>query len=319
VFNASGAPVEAMVRLTSESVGIATPIDGGAPPPGFMLNADTGRDGTFTIENVPPGPYVLIANSSFQAGLIAGVNGADPDAGRKAIQTLMDHGPETAAMSLIVTGDDVSGLALTTRLGGVLKGTFVAAQGVTEPLPINLQVTTRSTSADSGMMMMQGVRVGEFQLSGMAGPFFLDVLNVPAGWAVSQITVDGADVTDEPIELKGRTSTARVVLTNRITAITGTVQTRRNPSGYSVIVFPDDATRWAYPSRYVKTTRADERGAFRIEGLPANERYLVMAIDFLEDGEEQDPQFLERLRSRATTFPLSEGEQRSVYLDPVAR
>jgi hypothetical protein len=169
------------------------------------------------------------------------------------------------------------------------------------------------------MMMMQGGRVGEFQLSGMAGPFFLDVLNIPAGWAVSQITVDGADVTDEPIELKGRTSTARVVMTNRITAITGVVQARRDPSNYSVIVFPDDAARWTYPSRYVKTTRADERGAFRIEGLPANERYLALAIDYLEDGEEQDSQFLDRLRSRATSFPLSEGEQRSIMLDPSAR
>ena len=152
----------------------------------------------------------------------------------------------------------------------------------------------------------------------MSGPFFIDV-QMPEGWAVSQITIDGADVTDEPIDLKGRTVTARIVVTNRISAVTGIVQTRRDPSSYNVVVFPDDATRWTYPSRYVKAVRADERGAFRIEGLPPNERYLALAIDYLEDGEEQDAQFLERLRGRAMSFPLGEGEQRSIYLEPVAR
>jgi len=85
------------------------------------------------------------------------------------------------------------------------------------------------------------------------------------------------------------------------------------------VVFPDDVARWSYPSRYVRTARANERGHFRISGLPPNERYFAVAVDFLEEGEEQDPQFLERLRSQAMTFSLREGEQRSVYLDPVTQ
>ena len=64
--------------------------------------------------------------------------------------------------------------------------------------------------------------------------------------------------------------------------------------------------------------RANERGQFRITGLPPDERYFAVAVDFLEEGEEQDPQFLERLRSQAMTFSLREGEQRSIYLDPIA-
>ena len=85
------------------------------------------------------------------------------------------------------------------------------------------------------------------------------------------------------------------------------------------MVFPDDVNRWSYPSRYVQTARANERGQFRISGLPPNERYFAVAVDFLEEGEEQDPQFLERLRSQAMTFSLREGEQRSVYLDPITQ
>jgi hypothetical protein len=46
---------------------------------------------------------------------------------------------------------------------------------------------------------------------------------------------------------------------------------------------------------------------------------MAAAIDYLEDGEQDDAQFLERLRARATSFALSEGQQRSLLLDPIAR
>ncbi len=69
----------------------------------------------------------------------------------------------------------------------------------------------------------------------------------------------------------------------------------------------------------MRAIRANERGQFRITGLPPNERYFAVAVDYLEDGEEQDAQFLERLRAQAMTFALSDGEQRSVFLDPITR
>ena len=165
--------------------------------------------------------------------------------------------------------------------------------------------------------MSQGGRGPTFRLAGMSGPFFLGINGLSDEWAVSQITVDGVDVTDEPIDLKGQTSSARVVLTDRVTTISGVVQARRQAADFSVVVFPDDVTRWNYPSRYVRVARANERGQFRISGLPPNERYFAVAVGFLEEGEEQDPQFLERLRSQAMTFSLREGEQRSIYLDPI--
>jgi Carboxypeptidase regulatory-like domain len=320
VFNASGAPVEAMVQLVSEAIGIGASIESAGPPPAFMINADTTADGRFTIDNVPPGPYVLTANSSFNAGVIAGIQGGNPNAGPPpAMREIMERGPETATMSIVVAGDNVSDLALTTRRGGVLAGSFMADAGVVRPLPNRVSAEVRPAKGGGGPSMMQGGRGSAFRLAGMSGPFYLGINGLPDDWAVSQITVDGVDVTDEPIDLKGQTSSARIVLTDRVTTLSGTVQARGNSSNYSVVVFPDDMNRWSYPSRYVKTARANERGQFRINGLPPNERYSAVAVDFLEEGEEQDPQFLERLRSRAMTFSLREGEQRSIYLDPMTQ
>jgi hypothetical protein len=323
VFNASGAPEQAMVQLASEVVGIGSSIENAGPPSAFMINADTGPDGRFTIENVPPGPYMLTANSSFTsftAGVIAGREAGNPNAGpNRAMQEIMERGPETASMPIVVTGDNVSDLALTTRRGGILSGTFVADSGVVRALPQGLGAEVRPARGGGGMSMMQGGRGNTFRVAGMTGPFYLDITGVPEGWAVSQITVDGADVTDEAIDLSGQNATARVVLTDRITTIRGLVQSRRERSSYSVVVFPDDAARWAYPTRYVRAARADDRGSFSIAGLPANERYFAVAVDYLEEGEEQDTQFLEGLRAQAMTFSLNEGEQRSVVLDPITR
>jgi hypothetical protein len=330
VFNASGAPVQAMVQLVSEAIGIGASIENAGPPPAFMINADSGADGRFTIDNVPPGPYVLTANSSFVAGMIAGNQAGNPNAAPSlaaaglyavtapAMQEIMERGPETATMSIIVAGDNVSDLALTTRRGGMLTGSFVADGGVVRTLPTGMSADVRPAKGGSGASMMQVSGGRAFRVTGMSGPFYLNINGLPDGWAVSQVTVDGVDVTDEPIDLKGQTGSARVVLTDRITTISGVVQARRNAANYSVVVFPDDVTRWNYPSRYVRSARANEKGQFRITGLPPNERYFAVAVDFLEEGEEQDPQFLERLRSRAMTLSLREGEQRSIYLDPIA-
>ena len=320
VFNASGAPTEAMVQLMSEAIGMGMSVESSAPPSAFMINADADANGRFTIDNVPPGPYVLTANSSFNAGLIAGIQAGNPNAGPpRAMQEIMERGPETATMSIVVAGDNVSDLALTTRRGGVLSGTLERESGVVRALPSGVSAEVRPAAGGSSPTMMQGGRGSTFRLAGMSGPFYLGINGLPDDWAVSQITVDGMDATDDPIDLKGQTASARVVLTDRITTITGMVQARREASSYSVVVFPDNVTRWNYPSRYVRAARANERGQFRITGLPPNERYFAVAVDFLEEGEEQDPQFLERLRSQATTFSLREGEQRSIYLDPIAQ
>ena len=50
-----------------------------------------------------------------------------------------------------------------------------------------------------------------------------------------------------------------------------------------------------------------------MSGLPPSE-YNIIAIDKLETGQWTDPDFLERLRFKATAFTLSEGETKTVDL-----
>ena len=314
VLNSSGAPVAAMVNLRSEAVGL-----GPSAQSSLMLHDDARPDGTFSIQNVPPGPYTLTA---MVMNLPFGPDGT-PTSGSFGVpneamrEQMMNRMPETAAMPIVVGGDDISGISLVTRRGGRLRGQFVADTGVVRPLPRGLRVTVRSSA--QGLQMTGGSSDTDFQLAGGSGPARLDVEGVPDGWVVKAILLDGDDVTDETIDFTNKSGNLRVVMIDRPTSLSGTVQSNSEIRDHSVLVFPDDATKWTYPSRFVRTIRAARDGRFEMRGLPPGERYLAAAIDYLEDGEEQDPQLLERLRSRATAFNLGEGEQRSIQLDVVGR
>jgi hypothetical protein len=101
--------------------------------------------------------------------------------------------------------------------------------------------------------------------------------------------------------------TARIVLARMGTEVSGTVVSDGQAAGdVDVVIFPEDAARWTYPSRLVRVTRTDASGRFRVTALPPA-RYLAVAVDYLEEGEEYDTEVLDRLRSRAVPVAVARG------------
>jgi hypothetical protein len=159
-----------------------------------------------------------------------------------------------------------------------------------------------------------------FELDELSEPFTLAVEYLPDAWAVKAIVVNGSDVTDTKLTLAANEQAdATVVLTNRLTTLTGTVSTEGQPVSAEVVVFAADASKWSYPSRFIRTASADDKGRFRISGLPSGERYLAVAADYLDEGEHYDPEFLERMRGTATEFSLDDAETRTLDLKVMAR
>jgi hypothetical protein len=315
VVNSAGNPIAAMVNLVSETVSTGPALEGAVAA--FQVHADAGPDGRFTMENVPPGPYTLTA--MVMPSPRFGPDGFEaPSRGSITIADMVRRTPEQAATPLVINGNDVNGLTLVTQRAAVLSGSIVADTGVAKPLPRGIRVVPHNVSFGT-MMTIGDTSTWGFELVGLATPFTIGVQGVPGGWTVKSILLDGRDVSDEIVDLRGSNATLRIVLSDRASSVVGTVQSRNDSIDYNVLVFPEDPTKWGFESRYIKTTRTDAQGQFRIPDLPAGERYLAAAVDYLEDGEQNDPQVLERLRGRATSFSIGEGEQRSLRLEPTSR
>jgi hypothetical protein len=285
VLTSSGGPANAFLNVASESAEFGTPLGiGGVTQP----------DGTFTIPDVPPGRYTLSAS-------------------------LRGDGPsESGATPLTIGTDDMSGITLVTGRPATMKGRFVADTGVVGKIPDGLVI---ATAARAGGTVLSSGSGSAFELDDLAEPFTLHVENLPDGWTVKAIVVNGADVTDTKMTLPpNQEAEAQIVVTNRLTAVTGTVSASAGqPAKAEVVVFAADAAKWMYPSRFVRTVSADDKGRFRITGLPPADRYLALAADYLEDGEHYDPEFLGRMRDAAIEFSLGNAETRTLELKVVER
>jgi hypothetical protein len=140
---------------------------------------------------------------------------------------------------------------------------------------------------------------------------------------LKSVRLNGNDITDTPLDIRAESdiSGVEILVTDRVPEISGRVTNARGEPtrDYTVVIFPEDSAKWAYPSRHVRTGRADQDGLFKIRSVPGDERYLAVAVDYLEEGEGADPQFLEQMRDRATTFTLGDGEVKTVDLKLVVR
>ena len=306
----SGTVVGQSGEIAGGNVQLVSASDGGEGPlmsQGGAIQAD----GSFFIANVAPGSYVLNARS--------GVGGR----GRGAAAVARAGGEmEIGSLPIVVGDGDVSGVAITLSRGASIAGTIVT-EGTSQITLSNLRVTTRQIRNTPGMGVAgSGVSAtGGFQLSTLSGAISLRVENLPSQWMVKSIVIGPTDVTDGGFELRGteQITNARIVLTDRLSELNGNV-TQRNEAAKdsSVIVFAEDAALWTFPTRYVRMLRADAQGHYTLRGLPPAS-YLVAALDYLEEGEWQDPEFLERLRENASRTTVREGETKTVNLQLQAR
>ena len=136
-----------------------------------------------------------------------------------------------------------------------------------------------------------------FSLEFVAGQRRLN-LTPPAGWAVESVRLGNRDMTNAVFDFDhGDIDGIEVRLTSKVTEVSGTLAdaNRATVTDGTIVLFPDDASRWNPGSRFLAAVRVGRNGHFRHRGLPAGE-YLAVAVDYLEEGEETNPETLERLR-----------------------
>jgi protocatechuate 3,4-dioxygenase beta subunit len=260
-------------------------------------------DGSFSISNVTPGEYRL---ETFSIGdmqaLASGISGP----------------AELASMPLTVTGEDITGLTLASIPTSAATGKIVF-EGEPDPkvTPGSLMVMGMAPVMTSFIPGGMGKVKDDwtFEARGMIERRIFRV-NPPPGWFLKKITVNDTDVTDTGIDFKSGedVSGIEIVMTRQMATLDGTATKDGKPTGdFVVVAFASDRGRWGPATRYVRTAKPDQNGRFTITGLPA-EDYMVAALEYMETGEEADPDFLERVRANATRVRVDEGATKTVTL-----
>ena len=284
VLNSLNAPVKASLQLST------------ADPSALAVGPGTAAaDGTFAFRHVPPGEYRLR------------VHGAQSSSGV----------PEFASMPVVVGGDDVAGIVLITSPGATASGRVVFEDGA-KP---DTRLFVRSAATVPGATF-SNTSVGvnpdlSFSVSGLTERQTFRLGAVPDGWFLKSVVHEGRDITDAGYDFKPgeRVTGIHILLTRRATRLTGTVQNDRNePIGdYTVVAFSTDRAKWGYLTRFVRSARPNQDATFTMRALPPDD-YLVVALEYVESGQELDPEQLRAWEPLATKVSLSEGGTQTLAL-----
>lgn len=286
---------------------------------GFLGVSQVSADGSFTIDDVPPGEYRLEGRSlplrAVEAIAMTGRNGpltSDPDA-------------EFGSLPLMVDGADITNVQLTLARGGRIRGRVTMdGQPFRRSEGARAAIRAEPVNTDALNVGVTDARIGsngEFEIRGVAGQFVLRLSGDLEGVALARVEADKRDVSDGGLFIDpGEEAIVDVTLTSRLTEVAGRVisDDRGDHSGCWVIVFAQDAQRWSWSAtRYISASRVRLDDRFRIQGLPAG-KYFAIAVSDVEEGQWQDPDYLNTLVRRAKAVDLGEAEKKIVDLHLVS-
>jgi hypothetical protein len=308
VLDATGKPALPGGSGSGGSVSLYERIAGDQQDVRAVATAPVGTGGGFVLQGIAPGNYVLRASVP------------RPSTGARVVLggLMLTPSNDIGALSLSVNQADILGVVLTVGTGGALTGTVDVegqAAGMAAPSFSLVAVPTDhpSTADDPTVPVRANSRFG---LAGLAGPMLIRAVNLPSEWSLKAVVISGRDYTDTPYDFRGNeTLSARVIVADRVTAVTGTVTDDRGQPApdFAVVVFPRDRRQWMGATRSMQAARPDQQGRFSIRELPGGDYYAAVSMG-LDADEWTNPDFLQQLAARAVSFSLNEGETKTLSL-----
>ncbi len=220
---------------------------------------------------------------------------------------------------VVVSGRDIGGVALQFGRSATARGRirFDTGEPPRDMTPERIRLFPTSIdleSYSSGSMPGPPREDWTFEIKGVTGQRLIRGGELRGTWRIKSVQLEGADVTDTPIDFTGGdVNGLEVLLTQQKTDLSGVVTNDRGETvtDATVIAFADDPEKWGPASRFIESFPLDQNGHFRLQSLPAG-RYVVVAIDDVEPGEERDPEVLSQLRSKGSRVTLRDGETRKI-------
>jgi len=287
VLDAQGQPVKNGAVMAMPAAGMQ-----GVPlSPGMVR-----QDGTFIINGLAPGEYVLRSIQNANIGL--------------------GSTPSMAVASVSVNGSDLSNVVLQPLSPLVLHGRLT---GDAATLALVKPSTTRFMATPFGLPTMplgpptppQPLHDDlSFELSVYPGEYMLRPVLLQ-GMVIRTVRLNGRDVT-RGFQVGDGSSTAdlEVEVTASTAQLTVAAANPRNEAvvNRDVVVFPQDETQWGTQMPgHASTGRTNAEGQYQTPQLLPG-AYYVALVDGMENGQSADPEFLASLRSGAQRVTLGAGE-----------
>lgn len=194
-----------------------------------------------------------------------------------------------------------------------------------DPPVAGLLPTSYSNVLPGGSLTLPAGR-GDFRISVLpllpaAGAFPIPPNNVPASFKdlyVKSIRLGDADVLNRGLHLEGAVQEPLDIVIGTLTgAVEGSVSNddRQPLPGVVVALVPDVARRGRVD--LMKSTSSDASGRFRLDGVPPGD-YVAFALDGVEDGEWQNPEYIAAREARGTAVRVGAGTSTTTALTALA-
>jgi hypothetical protein len=319
------------------------PVGSSAPAPlEASLTSTFGLrpDGTFVIDNVIPGDYVLElfpqSNGEPRASgggetviqtssgtITSWVNLTDKPL---PVEALPSAPAMSASVPITVGTTDISQVQVSLEPGPTVSGRFVFDGPLPHPTDERLR-DSRAVSieaADGGSRWMQNSRVvigtdHRFGVKDLVPGRYVFKRNL-GGWWLRSVTVNGRDATNTPVDLRaGEKADVVLAFSSRETFIKGVITGFKPGETLRVVYFPADPRHWMDYGRWTDRIGARNAGAdgnFTIYLAPGDYFFLATASDL--DGTWQEAENLRRLSTVAQRVTLTEGDQLAFNLRAVS-
>jgi hypothetical protein len=280
------------------------------------LTADIDAAGRFTVPNVAPGNYRVdvVSIARMEAIATSGSGGIG--------QSLDGQARESASVPISINGQDVEGLAIQTGPGARLTGAVTIdgkpASGTDlSKASVSLLAPRTGISATLQAAYAPIKPDGTFSIASSAGLRMPRLSGLPVGLWLKSVVARGIDVTDAGFEIGNEDiPNIQIELTSSPARVKGAAKdaTGAPVKQFVAVIFAEEARVWGtMMNRRVVSARAAEDGTFVIANLPAGS-YFAIALDQVTDGEWAEPANLEKLKTKATSFKISDGELKELSL-----
>lgn len=280
--------------------------------------------GAFTFHHVPPGQYVVYAQTLPGSGRNVSFSFGQPAAEERDAALEFFRNPVVGTASfdrlhgrapVVVDGPDTPPIAITLRPGRSISGrvaldfTQAPATAVRAGTTISIVPSPQAAGwpAFNTLPQVQADADGNFTLPGIRpGRYFL---RASGPGTVKSVVWNGLDTLDFPLEVTPDDDVNGVIitLTDRPSELSGIVtDASGKPSTEgTVLAIATDSRYWVYGSRRVAAAQPAGDGRYTFRGLPPGEYSLTVITDY-DPSSRFDINFLQQHSRSSVTVTVAE-------------